>query len=574
MKFLHAIFLFITVTLFSLSIAYAAPRYIQSPPLSQVIKDQVVNCGDPPTVQVPLITWGGDIATIFANGNVKTTAQGSIFSNTGLSLSLVREDVFANQVRAFIKCQSPYLRGTMGMINIASEVTKRDKRTELVVIYQLTWSQGGDAMVVKNHIKNPKDLKGKTIAVQAYGPHVDYISKILADAGLNIRDVKIKWLEDLTGTDNSPMAAFYEKDVDAAMVIIPDALALTSSGSVGTGAEDSVKGARILLSTKTANRIIADVYAVRSDYLEKHRDEVEKFVHGLMQAEESLKSLFKNRSTRTAEYQQTLSSSADILLDSPQAVGDVEGLYSDCEYVGWKGNVRFFGDDKYPRNFDRLVKEIQSSFMPVGLITKKGALKHSMWDYNRLKAGLVDTKGVEAPRFDRGKVAKVVTKKQLLGTLDEGTLFAFEVYFQPNQNTFPAEMYEEAFKKVVNFASTYGGAIITVEGHSDPLGFLKKKKRGSSTIVLSQIKQAAKNLSLSRANSVRDSVIHYAESKGVGLDETQFTVIGYGIKKPKSGICGSDPCPPKTKDEWLNNMRVEFKVIQVEAEEVEFEALD
>ena len=26
----------------------------------------------------------------------------------------------------------------------------------------------------------------------------------------------------------------------------------------------------------------------------------------------------------------------------------------------------------------------------------------------------------------------------------------------------------------------YGGAIITVEGHSDPLGFLKAKKRGRS----------------------------------------------------------------------------------------------
>ena len=69
-------------------------------------------------------------------------------------------------------------------------------------------------------------------------------------------------------------------------MIIPDALALTSSGTIGTGAEDSVKGARILLSTKTANRIIADVYAVRSDYFESNRAEVEKFVQGLIQGEE------------------------------------------------------------------------------------------------------------------------------------------------------------------------------------------------------------------------------------------------------------------------------------------------
>ena len=51
------------------------------------------------------------------------------------------------------------------------------------------------------------------------------------------------------------------------MAISPDALKLTSNGTVGTGSEGSVKGARMLLSTKTASRIIADVYAVRKDYL-------------------------------------------------------------------------------------------------------------------------------------------------------------------------------------------------------------------------------------------------------------------------------------------------------------------
>ena len=150
------------------------------------------------------------------------------------------------------------------MINLASDVTDQDPRTKLNVIYQLTWSAGGDAMVVKEGINSPRDLKGKTIALQAYGPHIDYLGKILSDAGLNLNEVKIKWTKDLTGTDNTPVAAFRQPDVDAAMVISPDALALSSNGTVGTGSEDSVKGARILMSTKTANRIISDVYAVRA----------------------------------------------------------------------------------------------------------------------------------------------------------------------------------------------------------------------------------------------------------------------------------------------------------------------
>ncbi|MCI4625981.1 MAG: ABC transporter substrate-binding protein [Candidatus Magnetoovum sp. WYHC-5] len=558
------------VTLFLSFSAYSGVNYIDSPPLNQVVKGAIVDCSDS-AVQVPLITWGGDIATIYANGNNKNTAKESIFAKQGLNnISLVREDVFSNQINNYLSCKTPYLRGTMGMINMAAELLNKDPRTKPIVIYQLTWSAGGDAMVVKENIKTPADLKNKTIALQAYGPHVDYLSKILSDAGLSIKDVTIKWVNELTGKRDSPMAAFYEPTVDAAMVIIPDALALT----VGTGAEDSVKGASVLLSTKTANRIIADVYAVRADYLKANQQSVERFVNALMVAEEELSELFKNRKAKADEYKKMITAAAEILLDSPQAVLDAEGLYKDCEYVGFRGNVMFFTDKNYPRNFNRLVDEIQMAFVSVGLLSKQVTLESANWDYNNLKANLKNTEGVELAKFDKDKVATVITQKQKQGREEEGVLFSFEVYFQSNQNDFPAEMYKDAFKKVINLASTYGGAIITVEGHSDPLGYLKKKKSDASQIVLNSTRQAAKNLSLSRANAVRNSVIEHAKSQGTVLDPTQFTVIGHGIDKPKSGMCGVDPCPPKTKQEWLNNMRVEFKIIQIEAENIEFERLE
>jgi hypothetical protein len=43
---------------------------------------------------------------------------------------------------------------------------------------------------------------------------------------------------------------------------------------------------------------------------------------------------------------------------------------------------------------------------------------------------------------------------------------------------------------------------------------------------------------------------------------------------PKSGMCGEDPCPPKTEQEWRDNMRVEFNMIPMEAESSAFEKLD
>jgi outer membrane protein OmpA-like peptidoglycan-associated protein len=559
--------------------AQSAVQYVQSPPLTRVVDAPVGTVGSGP-VQVPIITWGGDIATVYANGNAKATNRTSIFGKAGLNLNLVREDVFAKQVGAYMSGKSPYLRGTMGMINMAAEVASKDPRTKPVVIYQMTWSAGGDALVVKGSVNSAKELRGKSVAVQAYGPHVDYLAKVLADAGLTMKDVNVKWVADLTGSGNSPAAALREGSVDAAMVIIPDAMALTSNGTVGTGAEDSVKGARILLSTKTANRIIADVYAVRSDYLQSNRAAVESFVAGLAQGHEALKQLVANKASRAAEYKQTMAAAAQILLDSAQAVSDAEGMYADADFVGLVGNTGFFNNPKNPRGFGQLNKEIGTAFGTIGLASQatSAALDHAKLDYSRLGSGataapVAAAPKAEAPRFDEAKVATIVAKRQAQGTLNQGELFSFEVLFQPNQDKFPAELYADAFKKVANLAATYGGAVITVEGHSDPMAYLRARKEGAAQVVLGRTQQSAKNLSLSRSVAVRDSVVAYAKSQGISLDPSQFAVVGHGISQPKSGMCGSDPCAPKNEQEWKSNMRVEFRIIQIEAEASAFKPL-
>lgn len=563
----------IAVIVFALHAVIAhAVEFVAPAPLAKVVPGAIGNVA-PGVTRVPIITWGGDIATIFANGNRARTTPSSIFGKLGLDLELVREDVFAKQLEAYLSGRSPYLRGTVGMINMAAEAAARDPRTKPVVVYQMTWSAGGDALVVGPGIKSVKDLKGKAVAVQAYGPHVDYLTKVLADGGLSPRDVTIKWVADLTGSDNSPAAAMRAKAVDAAMVIIPDALALTSNGAVGTGAEDSVKGARILLSTKTANRIIADVYAVRSDYLAANRPAVERFVDGLIKGEEALRALVGDKAGRAAEYKATMAGAAQLLLDSPQAIADTEGLYADAQFVRAAGNVAFFSDANNPRRLERLNAEIQPALVRLGLLAGNVAIAAVGPGFLNFGGSGGQKDAVEAPRFDTGKVAGIVAKRQSQGTLAEGELFVFEVAFRPNQDKFAQDQYAEAFKRVSELAATYGGALITVEGHSDPLGYLRAKKDGANSVVLRRTEQSAKNLSVSRAIGVRDSVIAYARAKGISLDPSQFAVVGHGIEQPKTGICGRDPCAPQSEREWLSNMRVEFRVIQIEAEASAFRPL-
>ncbi|MGF1627726.1 MAG: ABC transporter substrate-binding protein, partial [Alphaproteobacteria bacterium] len=345
----------------------AAVDYVEAPPLGEAIDPSVRDCRATDTLNVPLITWGADLATIHANGGAAETQRGSLFDEAGLRVRLQRQDDFKAQVEAYLRCDSPFLRATMGMAGMVADLAQADPRTEMVAIYQLSWSNGGDALVVDAGIARPENLAGRTIALQAYGPHVDYLMTVLGDAGLSADDVTLRWTRDLVGfAGSAPAAALHDDQaVDAAMVIIPDALALTSGGAGGDGSEDSVRGAQILLSTRSASRVIADVYLVRADYLAEHRDQVQAFVHALMQAEEETRALMRRPGR---ERDALLAAGGRILLDAADAVADTEALWADAETVGWTGNVRFFGEEGYARGFARLVPAIQAQLVDIGLL--------------------------------------------------------------------------------------------------------------------------------------------------------------------------------------------------------------
>ena len=560
-----------------------AVDYVDAKPLSQVVKSGVQACGAIRPLPTPLIAWGGDMETILGNGNTEVTAKGSIFDKKGLSLKLYREDRLVKQVEDYLACKTPFLRGTVGMIVMASDVINADPRTKPVVISQLTWSEGGDVLVVRDNIKTPKDLCGKTVALQAYGPHVDLLTTVLKDAGCP-GNVKIKWTKDITEnpkdkTSVYPARALREdKSVDAVFVISPDAGALTS----GKG-EGRVKGAWSLFSTKTASRVIADVYVVRKDFYDANRPMVNGFVNGQMLAYEAAAKLVAEKDKAKVAYGAWLTASAKMLLDSASSVDDAAGMWGDAKFVGWKGNVSFFADNNYPRRLEVLAAEVGTAFGPTGLklIGKAVSFVPSALDYAKLGDGIVDKDGIEASHFNKATVDALVRERQQKDKVSDGTLFTFEIRFKPNQQSFSSDLYGAEFDNVVKLTSTYGGALLTIEGHADTLAYLKRKGDPSATPEeLSRIKQGARNLTLQRANAVRDALLAYAKSKRVSIDPNQFSAVGYGFTKPNVANCAFDrdgdvtvSCAPRSEAEWDAMRRVVFRVVSVEAEMSQFEAL-
>ena len=534
------------------------------------------------TLKVPLITWGGDVATVH-------TEMADYFKQKGLSITLFREDDFAKQVDGCISGNSPFIRGTVGMINAAAPALKA-AGTELVVIYQMTYSTGGDALVVRPG----KTLKNiKTVALQKFGPHADYAGNLFTGAG-RLNAIEFRWLKELTlpvyATNNTvdPVTAFQEDtSLDAVMCIIPDALMLTSDGAKdgGSGSEGSVKGATILVSTKTAGKIIADVYAVRKDYYDKNKASVDAFVAALVDGEQSLQRLLKDKGSKQAEYRKLLARSADLLMGAPQATAEIEGMLADCEFVGASGNVAFFTGKGTSRTLAKLSEEAQTSFKTMGIISSSFALNSVGWGATSSVAAIAKAAPKKVvPKFDNKKATAVVQTKidnaEAESWNQEGTLFTVSITFGPNQKEFNSITYAADFKKALELAQTYSGALIIIEGHSDPLGVLRVKKElstakanGDSKATLTNLEAtilqkttSAKTLSIERSNAVRASFLEYCKAQKIEMDVSQFISIGRGVDSPEFN-------PPKTEAEWAANRRVIFVVKQMEAELSSFSAL-
>ncbi len=512
-----------------------------------------VNATDP--MPVPLITWGGDAATLHANGGTDTVPS-SLFGSRNLNLRLYKQDDFVAQVRDYMEGKTPFLRGTMGMINTYSEVLNQDSKTAPVVVLQLTWSTGGDCLVVRPGIESPADLKGKTIVVQQYGPHVEYMDKVLTDAGLSWSDVTIKWTEELfdtNGKPDDPASAFREdSSIDAAFCISPDAAALTSNMSIGTGAEGSVKGARLLLSTKSANRVIADVYAVRKDFFDSNRDWVEKFVDAHLEAQKQVVETLK-KSPNDSDRQELITMAAEVLLDDPGATADTEGLLIDCSFALASGNADYFANKGNLAGFEPTIKRNQSWLVTQGYVERAQTVQEAKWDYSNF--GVTSVAAAPKVQFKQEAAQKAAAEAP-----SSNILFEFEINFEPNQNSFESAQYGDQFQRALELASTYGGAILEIVGHSDHYRYLRMKiKENASEEVLKRQWMAGKNLSLSRANSVRDALINYGESNNITLNETQFISTGKGYEDPKVP-------KPMSADDLAQNRRVQFRIVNIEAE--------
>jgi len=568
-------------------------------------KVQPVSSASP--LPVPYITWGGDVATFLANGDLQTQPN-SIYQKLGLSLKLTPGDDFPSQVKDYLAGKTPFLRGTVHMLGQASEVLGGDPRTKPVVILQLSWS-AGDHIVARASIKSLNDLKGKKIACQQGGPHVGLLYDSLAAAQLAKEDVQIIWTKGLTGPEGA--AELFRKDssIDACCVITPDMLGLTGGfDQKGSGAEGTVEGAHIVNSTQQMSRSIADVYAVRKDWYDANKETVQKFVSGYLKASDELVAMrkgFEDSKKLDDNYKKILTTSQRIFGNEvlPTLEVDAHGLLLDCTFVGMPGQLAFFRDKGNLAGFSQKMTESLDLATKWGYASTRMGFDPPDFEYQKL-ASLSGVKYVE-PKVTERFSAEAESDDMFLGeNLDSNTIVSFTINFEPNQQEFSADQYGAEFNRALKAASTFGNARVVIRGHSDPTKtLLDLVKAGMSKGIIRQTgkpgdykyfyqgkpldlnnmkelvdligkgafsggtpdpsvtMQAAMNLSKSRADKVKEALTSYASSLGVNIDISQITPVGAGVMEPVVA-------KPRNIDEAKENMRVEFRIVKVDAESI------
>ncbi len=224
----------------------------------------------PRPVRVGIVTWGGYAGGIVANNGFQANKDCIFYRDHGIQVELIVIDDFAASRAAF------RAGGDRDGVDILWSTVDAFALEYLaleslrpVAFLQYDWSYGGDAIAVGPGIESMKDLRDRKIAVAEDTPSHFFALFALRESGLSPQDVEFIF------TASSPDSAniFKAGKADAVVAWSPDP----------QNAVDERKGSRVLMSTREASKLIADIFITRQEFYERYPDTLRAFTAGWLQ---------------------------------------------------------------------------------------------------------------------------------------------------------------------------------------------------------------------------------------------------------------------------------------------------
>jgi NitT/TauT family transport system substrate-binding protein len=488
------------------------------------------------TVRFALNVWAGWSPIILANDGFKAGKVWQAPGGKPFKIELVLIDNPVTMRDAYAAGEVHIGWATLDMIPLFLEGlvdrtgAPKDSRVMPRIFQQVDFSNGGDGIVVREGIKNVRDLAGKKLALAQNSPSQFFALNMLVAGGLQPGDVDMVYTDDAF----QAAAAFNaQKDLAGCVSWAPDIYNL-----------EKAKGNRMLVTTQTANRLIADVWFARADFAKDHPDKIEAIVRGIFDSMESL----KTESSR-AKAAELMAAGYNI------PATDTLAMLGDAHSTNWAENYQFFINRNNPANFERIWKQAYYLYRRIGAISNPPVPFDQVMDFSVIQKLGAEPKYAES-KDEYSKPLAPKTLSQIRAENEEILTNTVVIHFFPNSwdlrkrivRRIDGREVEEQYDSTVDLvldevgglAKQFGNARIVIEGHTD--GSMKGQVPASMV----------KELSRERAASVKAALVEKFD-----FDQNRFAVDGIGWERP------ADPEQP---NDHAKNRRVEIKVYSAEKE--------
>jgi NitT/TauT family transport system substrate-binding protein len=454
---------------------------------------------------VGLCTFPGYSGGPYYNNGFKASENSGFFRDSGLKVQFIQNDNAEGGKAAWRKGAYDAWWCTIDSFPVDAGGLAEN---EPVMILQSDWSRGADAIVVSNDIKTVADLKGKEIACAIGSPSHTLLLWMLSSNNMSMSDIELVTVQN--AIDAASM--FKARKVKAAVVWAPD-----DSDCVA-----NVPGAHVLVSSKTASKIIADCFYVKRSFLDAHPDDVKALVRGWLKGAADI------NSSDTARRKAAQILAVGFNVDEAfcyEGIGNVRL----CTYGD---NLNFFGLNRayVGQTGQKLYEKMGPLWQTLKLASDTMPAWRALTDQEVLR-GITDLKRTADLAEGEKQFAKldVVTEEKLQSistnrvtinfasgsaTLDETAKYIIQDKFGPMVQGFEA-------------------ARVRVEGNTDNIG------------------DSAMNVRLSKARA--QAVVNFLVEK-YRLDSDRFVVRGNGMDNP---VAGND-----TDEGRAANRRTDFELLQ------------
>jgi NitT/TauT family transport system substrate-binding protein len=487
-------------------------------------------------VRFALNVWAGWAPIIYANNGFKAGKTWKAADGKDFQVELVLIDSPVEMRDSYAAGDVHIGWGTLDMLPLIVDGfvdrsgQPRDSRVMPRIYQQVDWSNGGDGIVARENIKTVADLRGKTVALAENSPSHYFLLNMLVAGGVQPSEVKLAF----TGNAFEAATAFNsERNIAAAVSWAPDIYNLSK-----------VRGNRLLVSTATANKLIADVWFARADFAQDHPGIIEGLVRGIFDGMQELK-----QDSAKQRVSELMAEGYGI----PAA--DALGMLGDAHSTNWGENYQFFVNQNNPTNFARVWNQAYYLYRQV----RPPAISNAPVPFDQVMDYRVIAKlgNEEKYRAQKDEYTVAFAPKPTSEVRGEAEILTntVTIHFYPNSWEIFKKVTKDQDGKTVEtdydpkakfviaeigkLAGQFGNARIIIEGHTD--SSMKGKVPA----------EMVKDLSERRANAVKEAVIN--EFK---FDPNKFNVEGFGWDRPSD---------PTDTDNHALNRRVEVKIYTAEA---------